>query len=208
MAVQAISGPVIDVTGRKVAVIFALACIGLSLGFVPCFTELYPGFLIICIAMAIGNTIGRNLPLIPDYVAKDSIGTAQACNEVVATISTIFTNSGLFALHNLVSDQKFIYFGVSSLIFTFLIFNIFAIKNVEIDSNSKVQTEVELQEHECAANHSLVASTASETKRKQSTIQKVLNVLRVTWNEFRKDPGYAISLLNSSASIILGLAVS
>ena len=74
MVVQALSGPIIDTIGRKVAVIFGITIMGVSVGLIPFFTELYPGFFLVRVLMSVGSIICLNIPLLPDYVHKDSIG--------------------------------------------------------------------------------------------------------------------------------------
>lgn len=135
--VEFVSGPVIDIVGRKYAVIIGIVVTGISIGMIPLFTELYPGFFIARVLMAVGTVVGLNIPLLADYVDKDSIGQAQSLIQVIITLSSIFSMSGLFAIHNVVTDQKYIYFGVAVLFLAIALFNCFAIKEV-VRSSDKI----------------------------------------------------------------------
>ena len=48
--------------------------IGIAVGCIPLSHELYPWFLIYRCMLSVGTVVGLNLPLLPDYVAKEHLG--------------------------------------------------------------------------------------------------------------------------------------
>ena len=127
MLFEAVSGQIID---TKLAIILATTMMGVSLVLVPFFIQLYPGFFLVYVIMSIGSIICLNNPLLPDYVHKGSFGLAQSYNQIIDILAMVVSTSGLFALHNLITDQKYIYFGVSAIFLSISLFNCFAIKDV------------------------------------------------------------------------------
>lgn len=78
-----------------------------------------------------GTVIGLNLPLLPDYVQKGSLGLANAYNEVVITIAFILASTGLYDINDYISDQKYVYFGFGGSIIVISLFLIYGIKDIK-----------------------------------------------------------------------------
>ena len=82
-------GLIINIFGRKVPLISVLVLAGFSTAAIPMFTELYPWFCIFRILINLGAAICGNIPLLPDYVEKDSLGRANAYALVLQTLGAI-----------------------------------------------------------------------------------------------------------------------
>ena len=62
----------------------------------------------------------------------------------------VVSTSGLFALHNLVTNQKYIYFGVSAFFLAVGVFNCFAIKDIVLEQKAQakvIEQQLELETH-------------------------------------------------------------
>ena len=71
-------GVIFDTVGRVLPVLVGLIVIGFSFIAMPFFEKVYPSFLILRIMVSLGILPGMNCPLLPDYVAKQSLGLANA----------------------------------------------------------------------------------------------------------------------------------
>lgn len=126
-----VTGPLLDTVGRKIPVIIGYMVAGIAIFLIPCFTSIYPAFLILRTLICMGTVIGLNLPLLPDYVQKGSLGLANAYNEVVITIAFILASTGLYDINDYISDQKYVYFGFGGSIIVIALFLIYGIKDIK-----------------------------------------------------------------------------
>lgn len=76
------------------------------------------------------STMGMNVPLLPDYISKSSMGLAQGMTQVVVSGAFLFSSSGLYAIHSIVDDQKYIYFGIGAFVILVSLFMVVSIKDV------------------------------------------------------------------------------
>lgn len=97
-------GIVFDTFGRKYPVCFGLFIAGLGIGFIPAFTSLYPGFVLMRILVTFGTIIGLNLPLLPDYVQTEYMGRANAYIEVIICVAIIVSTTGILQIVKLVPE--------------------------------------------------------------------------------------------------------
>ena len=125
-----ILGLIFDTFGRKIPVIFGFTLMGVAILGIPFFRLLFPSFCILRICISVGSLPGMNVPLLPDYVMKESLGLASGYLEIVICITNIIVQSGLLQVTGQVSDPKNIYFGIAAFIFAVAIFLSFAIKDV------------------------------------------------------------------------------
>ena len=68
---------------------------GIVTAAIPLGRTLYPTYCILRILISFSTVISLNVPLLPDYVQKDSIGLCGAYIEVVISFAFIFSSSGL-----------------------------------------------------------------------------------------------------------------
>ena len=82
--------------------------------------------------ISLGTVIAINMPLLPDYVDKSSIGLANAYGQVIMSSALIFSSSGLYQISASIadSDQKYVYFLVGGLIGIVAIYLMYGIKDV------------------------------------------------------------------------------
>ena len=66
-------GPLTDIIGRKPPVIIGSILAGIALILIPYFKVIWPWFFIIRSIIGCGTIIALNLPLLPDYVAPQSL---------------------------------------------------------------------------------------------------------------------------------------
>lgn len=92
---QPILGFLFDTIGRKIPLICGMLIISVAVGCIPLSHELYPWFLIYRCMLSVGTVVGLNLPLLPDYVAKEHLGKAQGVVQVIISFAFIFSSTGL-----------------------------------------------------------------------------------------------------------------
>ena len=102
---------------------------------IPFGSTVYPWFFCCRTLGMIGCCIAVNIPLLPDYIHKDSIGRASAYLNIMMLSSSIFVVVGIFQIAAHIDDPKYIYFGASIFNFSISAFLSFAIKNVIKDKN-------------------------------------------------------------------------
>jgi len=51
-----------------------------------------------------GSLIGLNIPLLPDYVQKGSLGLAGGINQMVVCAAFTFGTTGMYKINDYVSD--------------------------------------------------------------------------------------------------------
>ena len=134
-----ITGPILDTVGRKIPVILGYLVTGTAIFSIPFFNSIYPSFFILRTLICMGTVIGLNLPLLPDYVHKGSLGLANAYNEVVISISFILASTGLYAINDYISDQKYVYFGFGGSIIAISLFLIYGIKDIHWKEDDQVE---------------------------------------------------------------------
>lgn len=61
--------------------------VGAAIALVPLFRAVYPSFFILRVAISLGVSISLNVPLLPDYVHKDSIGLANSYIELIICLA-------------------------------------------------------------------------------------------------------------------------
>ena len=89
-------GVIIDTFGRKSILIIGQLVSAASIGAIPLFKEVYPGYLICRLSCAVGTIIAFIIPLVPDYVKHESIGLASAYIAIVSAISSILSGTILY----------------------------------------------------------------------------------------------------------------
>lgn len=89
-------GPIFDTFGRKVPIVLGFLLVALSIALIPMCRSLFPAFLILRTCISLGTVIGMNVPLLPDYVQKESMGLANGYIEVVICSAFIFASTGLY----------------------------------------------------------------------------------------------------------------
>lgn len=97
-------GVLIDTFGRKVPIVLGMMVSAASLACMPLFTQVYPFFFILRVLLGLGDVISFNIPLLPDYIHKDSLGLANAYFEVVIIGSQLFQTYGLLSIAKVVRD--------------------------------------------------------------------------------------------------------
>lgn len=135
-------GVMIDTLGRKLPLIFGQLEAAAAIAAIPLFKKVYPWFFICRCMVSLGTAIAVNMPLLPDYVDKDSIGLANAYGQVIMSSALIFSSTGLYQISALADDsqQQYVYFAVGGLIGAVAIYMIWGIKDVIED---KGEEEVE-----------------------------------------------------------------
>ena len=68
IAMDFLSGPIMDIFGRKYPITIGILVAGVFMYLIPHFKEVYPGFLICRIMIGISTILFVNVPLVPDYV--------------------------------------------------------------------------------------------------------------------------------------------
>lgn len=63
--------------------------------------------------VSIGTILFINVPLLPDYVQKDSIGLANAITATVMATNNFFTGTVILKVASNISDQGYIYYAIS-----------------------------------------------------------------------------------------------
>lgn len=71
-----------------------------------------------------------NIPLLPDYVDKFSVGKANSIVNVVITAALMISTSGMYQLIMILPDQKYIYYGIGALIIIIALLASFAVRDV------------------------------------------------------------------------------
>lgn len=139
-----LAGPILDTLGRKIPLIIGYLIAGTSILLIPLFKSIYPSFLILRTLISMGTVIGMNVPLLPDYVRKESLGLANGYNEVVVSFAFIFASTGFYSINDYVSDQKYVYFGMGAFVIAISIFLIYGIKDVKwVNNAAKTENLVE-----------------------------------------------------------------
>ena len=96
-------GVITDTLGRKVPLVLGFLIAGISLVLVPSFKELYPQFLVLRILLGLGTIVAVNIPLLPDYVQKQSMGLANAYISITILLANVSGSYGLFKVSKLVN---------------------------------------------------------------------------------------------------------
>ena len=137
-------GPIFDAFGRKVPMIIGFLVLAAAIGAIPLFKSLYPAYCILRCLISLGMVIGMNVPLLPDYVHKNSLGLANGYLELVTTAAYIFSSTGLLQIGRKVDSagQKWIYYGLAAFIGLVALFLIFGIKDVIATKEANAQEEV------------------------------------------------------------------
>lgn len=71
-----------------------------------------------------------NIPLLPDYVDKFSVGKANSIVNLVITAALMISTSGMYQLIMILPDQKYIYYGIGVLIIIIALLASFAVRDV------------------------------------------------------------------------------
>ena len=100
---------------------------------VPAFHKVYPGFFICRVVIGVGTCVAVNIPLLPDYVHKDSIGLANGYSTIIMQISSIFSGYVIYQIAANISDQKWIYFSMSIIILAVTVFMLFGVKDINLE---------------------------------------------------------------------------
>ena len=130
-------GVVIDTFGRKKPLVFSQVETAIAIAVIPLFKSVYPAFCICRCVLSLGTAMSLNMPLMPDYVDKKSIGLASAYNVIIMNLALIFASSGLYQIASLIKDQKYIYFGTASMIFLVAMYMVYGIKDVITEDQDK-----------------------------------------------------------------------
>lgn len=92
-------GPIIDAFGRKIPILVAWLATAIALFLMPMFNTLWPGYFLCRLFMSLGCVLCMNMPLLPDYVAPESMGLAQSVIQICCGLGSMAGSSGMFALH-------------------------------------------------------------------------------------------------------------
>ena len=172
---ELLGGLIMDTFGRKYPLLAGQFISAIFMALVPLFHEVYPGFFICRVMIGLGTCIAVNIPLLPDYVKKESVGLANGYTMVVMQISSIFSGTVIYQIAANITDQKWIYFSMSIIIFLFSVFMIFGIKDVNLE-----------------------AKNLDFEKSEKITVGKKLKIIGKTiFSEFKSDPGFFICVLNN-----------
>ena len=123
-------GLIIDTFGRKTPVVMSLIISGACFIAIPMCKVLYPDFLILRCLIGMGAVVIMNIPLVPDYVQKESMGLANAYSQFMITCGFLFSSTGLYSIDRLIDDQKYIYFGIGVFILAVALFSVLFIKDI------------------------------------------------------------------------------
>ena len=125
-------GVIIDTLGRKIPLIFGQVEAAVAIAAIPLFKQVYPWFFICRCLISLGTVIAVNMPFLPDYVDKGSIGLANSYGQVIMSSALIFSSTGLYQISAQISDanQKYVYFTVGGLIGVVALYLIYGIKDV------------------------------------------------------------------------------
>ena len=91
-------GIVLDIFGRKAPLVVGQLVVGVAIAAVPLFKTVYPSFFILRVAISLGVSISLNVPLLPDYIHKDSIGLANSYIELIICMAQICGSAGLLTI--------------------------------------------------------------------------------------------------------------
>jgi MFS family permease len=97
-------GVIIDTLGRKIPLIFGQIEAAIAIAAIPLFTQVYPWFFICRCLISLGTVIAVNMPFLPDYVDKGSIGLANSYGQVIMSSALIFSSTGLYQISAQISD--------------------------------------------------------------------------------------------------------
>jgi len=95
-------GIIVDTYGRKIPIVAGLLASALAMAAIPMFTNANTGYLTMRIILSVGTNIGFQLPLIPDYVVKESQGLATSYSELAKLVGGIVSGAGLLQLNKVV----------------------------------------------------------------------------------------------------------
>ena len=123
-------GLVVDAFGRKIPIVLCFLVTGACFIAVPMCRSLYPSYLIIRCLISMGTMVFINIPLVPDYVQKESMGLATAYSQFTITCAFLFSSTGLYSIDRSINDQKYIYFSVGAFIFLVDLVSIVFIKDI------------------------------------------------------------------------------
>ena len=89
--------------------------------------------------ISLGTAIAATMPLLPDYVDKDSIGLANAYVQVIASSALIFSSTVLvpMSVHVPLLVEEFVHFGIGVAMSTAAIFMIWGIKDIIEDTGEE-----------------------------------------------------------------------
>jgi MFS family permease len=129
-----------DIFGRKVPMAIAYFCTSIGLFILPCFTRVYPWFLISRLFISL-STITVNCPFIPDYIDEKSQGLANGYFLMIVSFANILSTTVLLEVSEIV-NPTYIYIGAAIFV---------AIVSLLIYSQMK---DVIKEENEYQVNHS------------------------------------------------------
>ena len=95
-----------DIFGRKNILIIGQVISAVSIGAIPLFKEVYPGYFICRVACAVGTIIAMIVPLIPDYVKMESLGLANAYLSIVSVAASVLSGTVIFHIAAKTSDEN------------------------------------------------------------------------------------------------------
>ena len=105
IAADLIIGVIIDIFGRKSILIIGQFVSAMSIGAIPLFKDVYPGYFICRVSCALGTIIAINIPLLPDYVKKDSLGMAYAYLSIVSVTVSILSGTVILQVAAQIPDK-------------------------------------------------------------------------------------------------------
>lgn len=135
IAEELVMGVIVDTFGRKIPLLTGWLVAGIGFALVPMFKSLYPSFLIVRMLIYCGLIVGANIPLLPDYIQKESMGLATSIGQTVATAAYLFSGSGLYTISEHV-ELAYIYYGIATV--SVLIFLILCCSIKDSEENKKV----------------------------------------------------------------------
>ena len=93
---EMVMGLITDLFGRKYPIFISFLLMGMATAAIPLFTAIYPWFCICRTFINFGIVIAANMPLLPDYVDKDSLVLANSYVQNVMTLGAIVSETGLY----------------------------------------------------------------------------------------------------------------
>ena len=211
-------GPIIDTFGRKKPLVFSQVETAIAIAAIPFFKSVYPAFFICRCVLSLGSAMSLNMPLMPDYVDKKSVGLASAYGIVIMNLALIFASSGLYQIATYIKDQKYIYYGIASMIFLVAVYMVYGIKDVitedtedeveyqtvgEIDKMLiKVEEAADATPDLIQRNTELTTQTRSshqedtaQQRERKSKWDEAKNVLAILWHELVTDAHFVVGIL-------------
>ena len=212
IGVLLILGPIFDTLGRKSASLLGIFISGLSMAAVPQFNEIFPWFAILLCIMYAGWIVAAFAPFAPDYIHKGSLGVVNGMLEFMVCMAQLLARPLMLKLSDIVSDQAYLYYGISAVTCLVTLFLVFALKDVVTEGKAermekkKVVDEIEQKKiangeaadpkNEDVDTNAGPPSELSVHEEDDLTFgEKVKKVFRITWGELTGNAAFVVAFL-------------